>query len=136
MSTAANELYLLDNLFFMMFTKIGDAANIDKGLQRRLLTHVIQCRDQITEQMPRGNVEVVHSKMQALAIKIEEVLIEKGLKRKDFAVLMSVQPSVVTRWLTGFHNFSLETLLEIEEKLQCRLIDIEKNSITHGTKKD
>lgn len=57
-----------------------------------------------------------------LASKIESGMKAKGLTRKAFAVLMNVQPSIITRWLSGAHNFTVETLYTIEEKLNITII--------------
>lgn len=64
-------------------------------------------------------------KGQLLAKKIEMAVKQKGHNRQQFASLMSVQPSVVTKWLSGNHNFTVETLFEIEYKLGIQLIAIE-----------
>lgn len=60
-----------------------------------------------------------------VASKISDALADKRISKGMFAAMMNVQPSIVTRWLSGKHNFTLETLFAIEEVLQTRLIDIE-----------
>lgn len=59
-----------------------------------------------------------------LAQKILNRIKDKGLTRQEFAQLMNVQPSIITRWLTGNHNFTMETLYDIERNLQIQLVDI------------
>lgn len=44
------------------------------------------------------------------------------MKRKDFAQRMGVQPSVVTRWLSGNCNFEIVTIFKIEVVLGIQLI--------------
>ena len=61
----------------------------------------------------------------SLAKKIEDAMKAKGYSRQHFAHAMSVQPSIITRWLTGRHNFTVETLYDIENVLGVRLLDIE-----------
>jgi transcriptional regulator with XRE-family HTH domain len=63
-------------------------------------------------------------KAQFLTNKIVEVMDSKGLSKSAFAQLMNVQPSVVTKWLSGSHNFTIETLFEIEQKLGIDLFAI------------
>jgi len=67
-----------------------------------------------------------------IADKIKHRLKELGVNRKQFAGLMNVQPSVVTRWLSGKHNFQMFTLFEIERILNMELFDF--NIQTEETK--
>lgn len=60
-----------------------------------------------------------------LAKKIEDGMNFKGLTRQSFARLLNVQPSIITRWLSGKHNFTVETLFDIEDKLDIKLIAID-----------
>ena len=63
-----------------------------------------------------------------LAVRIADALKEKGMKKKDLARLMNKQPSEITKWLSGTHNFTAETLWEIGDVLGIKLIDLnEKN---------
>lgn len=61
---------------------------------------------------------------QLLAKKIEKGMKEKQLTRKQFAIMMNVQPSIITRWLKGNHNFTINTLYSIEESIGIKLIEI------------
>jgi hypothetical protein len=54
----------------------------------------------------------------AVADTIKDQLLDLCLSRGEFAIMMKVQPSRVTRWLSGEHNFTLETLCAIEIKLK------------------
>jgi transcriptional regulator with XRE-family HTH domain len=60
-----------------------------------------------------------------LSQKILDSLKEKQLSRFSFASLMNVQPSIITRWLSGKHNFTIETLFQIEDCLGIKLLAIE-----------
>lgn len=42
----------------------------------------------------------------------------------DFANAMGVSPGLVSRWLSGTHNFTIETLVEIQQVLDIRLINM------------
>lgn len=57
-----------------------------------------------------------------LAKKIIDGMQMNDLKKNQFAHLMNVQPCIVTRWLSGHHNFTIKTLFEIEEKLNIQLL--------------
>ena len=42
--------------------------------------------------------------------RIEELMREKGLTKKQFADALGKRPSEVTKWLSGQHNFTISTL--------------------------
>ena len=48
-----------------------------------------------------------------LAAKIDDLRIEKGWNKGAFAGEMNREPSVITKWLSGTHNFTADTLSEI-----------------------
>lgn len=60
---------------------------------------------------------------QLVADKIKHRLEELSISRKQFAVMMCVQPSNVTKWLSGEHNFTVFTLFQIERVLNMPLFD-------------
>lgn len=61
-------------------------------------------------------------KQMAIAARIAEALKAKGWSKSEFATRMNQQPSVVTRWLSGTQNFTLDTLSDIEEMLGVQLL--------------
>lgn len=63
-------------------------------------------------------------KKKLLAKKVENRIKEAGLQRQEFADLMGVQPSTVTKWLSGEHNFEINTLFEIEKQLNISLFNL------------
>lgn len=78
-------------------------------------------------------------KAMLLSHKILDAVQEQRLSKTSFANLMGVQPSIVTRWLSGKHNFTIETLFEIEERLNVKLLAIEpppKHTISFHFKVD
>lgn len=48
-----------------------------------------------------------------IAEEIAQAMLEAGLSRKEFAMKMHRQPSEVTRWLSGNHNFTSDLLAEM-----------------------
>lgn len=60
-----------------------------------------------------------------LAAKIADAVEAKGWARKDFAEQLDKHPSEITKWLSGTHNFTSETLFDIQEKLGIKLIELE-----------
>jgi transcriptional regulator with XRE-family HTH domain len=65
-------------------------------------------------------------KSQMVAKKIAEALTRKQISKGFFASIMGIQPSIISRWLSGKHNFTIETLFDIEEALQIKLLDIDE----------
>lgn len=57
---------------------------------------------------------------QWIASKIKNRLKLSGLRKRDFARLMNVSAPRVTQWLRGDHNFTIETLIEIEKVLNIK----------------
>lgn len=60
-----------------------------------------------------------------LAAKIFNALKLKGWKQKDLALALNKRPSEITKWLSGTHNFTTDTLWDIEEVLDVKLILLE-----------
>jgi ribosome-binding protein aMBF1 (putative translation factor) len=57
--------------------------------------------------------------------KISEALKVQGISKKQFAGMMDVQPSSVTKWLKGNHNFTTSTIFDIEWVLQIQIINLQ-----------
>ena len=56
--------------------------------------------------------------------RIHEVLSKKGLTQKDLAKQLHKRESEISKWLTGRHNFTMQTIAKIETALDCQLIKI------------
>lgn len=56
---------------------------------------------------------------------IADLIEQKGWSNGEFARKMGKQPSVISKWLSGTHNFTTETLWEIEEVVGERIIQME-----------
>lgn len=63
-------------------------------------------------------------KRMMLAVKIEKAIKRCGYNQEQFAHLMKKSPTVISEWLSGDRNFTIDTLVEIEEALGIRLIDV------------
>ena len=63
-------------------------------------------------------------KRMMLAAKIDDGIKAKGWKKKEFAKAMNKLPSEISKWLSGTHNFTTDTLWAIEEVLNIRLITL------------
>ena len=62
-----------------------------------------------------------------IAAKIDDALKIKRWKKKDLLnALGKKNPSVITKWLSGTHNFTLDTLIDLERVLDINLLDLDK----------
>lgn len=52
-----------------------------------------------------------------IAFKINDRLRQYKMQKKDLAFMMGSQSSEVSKWVSGKHNFTLETLVKIEKVL-------------------
>ncbi len=59
-----------------------------------------------------------------LAARIDDAIKAKGWKKKDLAEALNKKSSVITKWLSGTHNFTADTLWDIEKVLNIELISI------------
>ena len=55
----------------------------------------------------------VQNKMM-MASKIADAIKNKRISKKEFAELINQKPSVITKWLSGGHNFTMDTLSDIQ----------------------
>jgi len=73
-------------------------------------------------------------KRMMLAAKIEEAMKRRGYNQTQFARLMKKSTTVISEWLSGDRNFTADTLIEIEEALGIRLLDISiMTAVSAGT---
>lgn len=61
-----------------------------------------------------------------LAAKIYEAMQQKGISKKQFAQMLGQQPSVITKWLSGTHNFTADTLADIQRVLEISLFNFDE----------
>lgn len=69
-----------------------------------------------------------------LAAKIDNARKKKGWSKKELADKMEKRPSEITKWLSGTHNFTSDTLFDLQYLLECTLINVEEkpmNQILH-----
>ncbi|MCT4581081.1 MAG: helix-turn-helix transcriptional regulator [Flavobacteriales bacterium] len=82
----------------------------------------------LLKDIPSSRSEKVKKKM-LLASKISEGMAKKGFKKVDLMKATGQKnPSVITKWLSGTHNFTIDTLFEIEEALGIELVKIDNQT--------
>jgi len=65
-----------------------------------------------------------------LAAKIYDAIKAKGWKKKDFMIAMGQKnQSVISKWLSGTHNFTTDTLTDIGRVLGINMLNLESKPI-------
>ncbi len=77
--------------------------------------------DDLFAEIDFNELEKTRKRMQ-LAAWIADGIGAKGWNKKQFAEKMKVALSVVSRWLSGTHNFESDTLFDIESILGIEII--------------
>ncbi|WP_316753141.1 transcriptional regulator [Pedobacter gandavensis] len=67
-------------------------------------------------------------KSQAIAIKVNGIIREKGITQKNLATLLKVSPQQVSKILKGQENLTLETISRLENALGTSLITVIESS--------
>ena len=56
--------------------------------------------------------------------RIHEILKAKGLKQKDLAMVLGKKEAEISKWMRGTHNFTIDTLLSIENALGAPILQV------------
>lgn len=68
-------------------------------------------------------------KRMLIASAIYEAMKDKGWNMKQLAEKMGKKPPEITKWLSGTHNFNLESLLKLEQVLGIELIQVNSSHL-------
>ena len=60
----------------------------------------------------------------AISNKIDALMQERGLSKKQFADQLGKRPSEITRWLSGQHNFTVSTLALLSASFGKSIISV------------
>ena len=60
----------------------------------------------------------------AISNKIDSLMQERGLSKKQFADQIGKRPSEITRWLSGQHNFTISSLVMLSEFFGKSIISV------------
>ena len=81
--------------------------------------------DDLLNSITPGEQEQTDCKMK-LSAKIYAGLKAKGWKSLDLANALNLKSSsLVSKWLSGTHNFTVDTLVDIQRVLNIKLLDVE-----------
>ena len=89
--------------------------------------------DEIFAEITPEELEKTKKRM-LLAARIDDAMKAKGWKKGDLAREMNKHASVITRWISGTHNFESDSLFELEYHLGINLVQVEekqKGQISH-----
>lgn len=64
----------------------------------------------------------------AIATRIDEVLKRKGMTQRELAQRLGKRESEVSKWLTGRHNFTTNTIARISLALGAAIINVPSSS--------
>lgn len=56
--------------------------------------------------------------------RIHEILVARGLKQKDLAMMLGKKEAEISKWMRGTHNFTIETLVSIENALDAPILQV------------
>lgn len=56
--------------------------------------------------------------------RIHDILVEKGLRQKDLAQMLGKKESEISKWMRGTHNFTIETVANIERVLDAPILQV------------
>ena len=56
--------------------------------------------------------------------RIHEILEERNLRQKDLALMLGKSEAEISKWMCGTHNFTIDTVVAIEEALQAPILQV------------
>ena len=93
--------------------------------QTKMETYTSKLIDGLLDSIDPLDQEKVDAKM-LLAAKIANAMkTKKWKKKKDLLKAVGKgNPSIITKWLSGTHNFTMDTLIELEHALDIKLLNL------------
>jgi|APAra7269096979_1048534.scaffolds.fasta_scaffold00895_11 transcriptional regulator with XRE-family HTH domain len=80
--------------------------------------------EELSNSIPSHEQERTDNKMK-LASKIFKAMKSHNITQTQFAALMNKPVSLISRWMSGTHNFTADTLFDIQRVLGISLLDVE-----------
>src|SRR5690606_32411490 len=89
----------------------------------------ISSLDRLLQEITPEEQEKTNAKM-LLAAKIADAMAAKGWNNKMLMKAMGKKnASEITRWLSGTHNFTMDTLIDLSRVLDTNFLNIEKKEL-------
>lgn len=86
--------------------------------------------DELLSQVPKEIMEEVSLSFD-IAKRISLLLKQKGMTQSDLASKMGKSEGLVSRWLSGTHNFTIQTLAEIATALNAPIVKCAESEKLH-----
>lgn len=77
--------------------------------------------DKIVAETPKETSNFIDHSLE-IAHQIELLMEQKGMLQKDLAKAMDKTEAEISKWLCGFHNFTIKTISKIEAVLEAKII--------------
>ncbi|HOK60826.1 MAG: helix-turn-helix transcriptional regulator [Tenuifilum sp.] len=84
--------------------------------------------DRLLKSTPK-DVEIFVDWYADLVVRINQLLREKNISKKELSVKMNKKPSEISKWLNGEHNFTLRSLAKLSAELGVPLIEVTKKKV-------
>ncbi len=81
---------------------------------------IIEARRKHVNPLVRQNVDLSFQ----IVDRIHEILMAKGLRQKDLALRLGKKEAEISKWMRGTHNFTIDTLVSIEEALGAPILQV------------
>jgi len=81
--------------------------------------------DRIIKNTPK-DVEIFVDLYADLVVRINQLLKENNISKKELAEKMDKKPSEISKWLCGEHNFTLRSLAKLAAELGEPLLEVPK----------
>lgn len=102
-----------------------------KKTAKRARSHHSEILDKLLALSKPEELERTQNRMM-LAAKIYDVMTAKGIGKKQLAEKIGCSPSVITKWLSGKHNFTVDTLTDIQRVLGVRLLALGEKQVVQN----
>lgn len=81
--------------------------------------------DRLLNSTPK-DIEIFVDLYADLVVRINQLLREKGISKKELAEKLEKKPSEISKWLGGEHNFTLRSLAKLSAELGEPLLEVPK----------
>ncbi|HNR06948.1 MAG TPA: helix-turn-helix transcriptional regulator [Saprospiraceae bacterium] len=81
--------------------------------------------DRLLKSIPK-DVEIFVDWYADLVVRINQLLHEKNISKKELAEKLDKNPSEISKWLSGEHNFTLRSLAKLSAELGEPLLEVPK----------
>ena len=78
---------------------------------------------EIFDEFPREKREETRLSF-AISNRIDTLMRQRGLNRKQLAEALGKRPNEITRWLSGEHNFTLATIAKLSTFFGNPIVDV------------